>query len=242
MPSASTFGAVLRAEAEQALRIGQRVEQRADLVGRARRRGRRACRRSEAILATSLFGATPTEAVQLGALADQPLDLARDRARRRRGLVLAVTSRKASSSDRPSTSGVNSRKTAKTCARHLGVARRCAAARRRRAGRAAARVAHRHRRAHAEARAPRSWPPRRRRGPRCRRRSPAGRAARGRRAARPTRRTRPCRRGGWRDRPWGKDTVRVAARPGIRSPPQRETGDNPASVAPRRAICQRTSP
>ena len=71
--------------------------------------------RSEAILATSLLGATPTEAVR-------PVS-SRMRALMWRAICtaspsscwLAVTSRKASSSDRPCTSGVTSWKTPKTC-------------------------------------------------------------------------------------------------------------------------------
>ena len=70
--------------------------------------------RSEAIFATSLLGATPTEAASCV--------VARIRCLMPRAMVtasplsarLAVTSRKASSSDRPSTTGVYSWKTANT--------------------------------------------------------------------------------------------------------------------------------
>ena len=50
----------------------------------ARRPARRACARSDAILATSLVGATPTEIVRRDLVAHGVLDRARDRRRRRR--------------------------------------------------------------------------------------------------------------------------------------------------------------
>jgi hypothetical protein len=64
--------------------------------------------RSEAILASSLLGATPTDAVRpvrptMRRRISPPIDSALPSSCR-----LAVTSRNASSKDRPSTSGVNS--------------------------------------------------------------------------------------------------------------------------------------
>ncbi len=180
-------------------------------------------RRSEAILATSLLGATPTDAVS-------PV-----RSRTRRLIsratcspspserMPAVTSRNASSTTRPRSA-------------------RCVAARRPHRDSVAAPRA----RASPSARrsgVPRSSPRPRRRDPRCRRRSPAGRAATDRRAARPTRRRRPCRRAGWRGRPWAPRIRPARPRvPGIRSRPRRETGDNHQPIAPRCAFRQRILP
>ena len=66
-------------------------------------------------MATSLLGATPTDAVssvrsRMSRLISRAMCSASPSAP-----VLAVTSRKASSSDRPCTSGVNSSNTAKIC-------------------------------------------------------------------------------------------------------------------------------
>ena len=154
--------------------------------------------RSEAILATSLLGATPTEAVSPVSSRMRSLMRRAISHRRCRGARwLAVTSRKASSSDRPCTSGVTSWKTPKTVRRDLLVARHA----RPHAHRVRAqpqRRAHRHRRVHAEAA---HLVARRRHDaapavPADDERLP-GEAA-GRRAARRMRRTHPCRRAGRR--------------------------------------------
>ena len=72
--------------------------------------------RSEAIFASSLFGAIPTEAVKPVCCAMRRLISVPMRKASPHNCRLAVTSRNASSSDRPSTNGVNSRKIANTCA------------------------------------------------------------------------------------------------------------------------------
>ena len=113
MPSASTFGTV-RAPSPASLRIGS-GSSRAPISSGFTITRPSGLRRSEAILATSLFGATPTDAVsparsRMRRLISRAMCSASPRAP-----VLAVTSRNASSSDRPCTSGVNSWNTAKIC-------------------------------------------------------------------------------------------------------------------------------
>jgi len=104
----------LAPDTEQA-RDGQGIENLVQIVGAdaAKATG---FSRSEAIFARSLFGATPTEAVnprrsRMRRLIPAPMCIASPS-----NFWLAVTSRKASSSDRPSMSGVNSPKISNTWA------------------------------------------------------------------------------------------------------------------------------
>ena len=70
---------------------------------------------SDAIFATSLFGATPTEQVSAVSARTRRLISAAIESAGPKAAMLAVTSRNASSSDRPSMSGVNAENTVKIC-------------------------------------------------------------------------------------------------------------------------------